>query len=339
MVSIINISRGCLFPIEQDPFSIFFLLYAKKVGILKNMDLERLAFWSDKNANYGDNILLELYGKFQNVTQLSFSDNYAYRSLVIMLNNIDDKLYQKYYCDLIEGLISHLAQQSGMASAEFCQPKAITRLAGELVKRINPRFIYNPFAGLCSYALISSKYKYYGQEKDTGINLLARVRLDAHGRDADTLAWADSIQGWNDHQADMLVTTPPFGVKATRAFSYHRWREYRSLNEFILRNFLYSPSLENAVIILPASACFGADTLEIRKSIIEKNALDMIIDLPAGIFYGTGIRTVAIVLKKHRHLEKVTFVNGSDCINITQKAKDLDVDLLLSYIDKVTTKK
>lgn len=72
------------------------------------MDLERLAFWSDKNTNYGDNILLELYGKFQNVTQLSVSDNYAYRSLVIMLNNIDDKLYQKYYCDLIEGLISHL---------------------------------------------------------------------------------------------------------------------------------------------------------------------------------------------------------------------------------------
>lgn len=86
IVSIIHISRGCHFPIEQDPFSIFFLLYAKKVGILKNMDLERLAFWSDKNTNYGDNILLELYGKFQNVTQLSVSDNYAYRSLVIMLN-------------------------------------------------------------------------------------------------------------------------------------------------------------------------------------------------------------------------------------------------------------
>lgn len=336
IVSIINISRGCHFPIEQDPFSIFFLLYAKKVRILKNMDLEYLAFWSDKNSNYDDNILLELYGKFQNVTQLSFNNNYAYRSLVMMLNDIEDKLYQKYYCDLIEGLISHLAKQSGMTSAEFCQPQAITRLVGELVKRISPRFIYNPFAGLCSYALISNKYGYYGQEKDTGTNLLARVRLDAHGRNADTLAWADSIQGWNDHQADMLVTTPPFGAKATRAFSYHRWRKYRSLNEFILRNFLYSPSLENAVIILPASACFGADTLEIRKSIIEKNALDMIIDLPAGIFYGTGIRTVAIVLKKHRHLEKVTFVNGSDCINITQKAKDLDVDLLLSYIDNNT---
>ena len=321
---------------DQNSLPIFFLLYAKKVGVLRQMDLQYLAFGIDKKNHYDDAILLELYGRFQNATNLNQTEKHAYRSLIMMLNDIDDNLYQEHYCELIEGLISHLAQQSGIITAEFCQPKSITRFVGELVKRINPRSLYNPFAGLCSYALISNNYAYYGQELNVSINLLARVRLDAHDRNAGTLALTDSIQGWDDHQADMLVTTPPFGIKVTRAFSYHRWRDYRSLDEFILRNFLYSSSLDNAVIILPASACSRTDTFEVRKSIIEKNALDMIIDLPAGIFYGTGIRTVAIVLKKHRHQKKVTFVNGSDCVNITQKVKDLDVDLLLSYIDNNT---
>ena len=39
---------------------------------------------------------------------------------------------------------------------------------------------------------------------------------------------------------------------------------------------------------------------EIRKNLIEKNNIDTIIGLPANIFFGTGIPTIIMILKKQK---------------------------------------
>ena len=66
--------------------------------------------------------------------------------------------------------------------------------------------------------------------------------------------------------------------------------------------------------VLPHGVLFrGAAEGHIRKFLIkDKNYLDAVIGLPANIFYGTGIPTCILVLKKKReHARDILFIDAS----------------------------
>lgn len=331
---IIDVTRRGGFSFEQAPLPTFFLLYTKKVGRLSKLDINQLAFFYDGERN-SDELMLELYGKFLNAVQLNLSGKHMYRELISLLNQYNDNEYQKYYCDLVEYMLTHLATYRGRYMGEFMQPASVTSLVGKIVNDMHPHRIYNPFAGLCSYAFISD-CEYYGQEKDVDTSLLARVRLDAHGKNPDLLRWEDSLNYWYNISADCLVSTPPFGIKLNGAYHSHGYHLYRSVEEFLLFNFLESP-MQKAVLIMPMSVCFSQQLFAARKTIIERNALEMVVELPAGIFYATGVKTVMIVLNRHRSSNRITLVNGQECIVSQGKTKDLDVEAILKIINSGET--
>ena len=331
---IIDVTRRGGFSFEQAPLPIFFLLYTKKAGKLAKLDIHELAFIYDGERN-SDELILELYGKFLNAVQLNLSGKHMYRELISLLNQYNDNEYQKYYCDLVEYMLTHLATYRGRYMGEFMQPASVTSLVGKIVNEMHPQRIYNPFAGLCSYAFISD-CEYYGQEKDVDTSLLARVRLDAHGKNPDLLRWEDSLHYWYNISADCLVSTPPFGIKLNGAYHSHGYHLYRSVEEFLLFNFLESP-MQKAVLIMPMSVCFSQQLFAARKTIIERNALEMVVELPAGIFYATGVKTVMIVLNRHRSSNRITLVNGQECIVSQGKTKDLDVEAILKIINSGET--
>lgn len=331
---IIDVTRRGGFSFEQAPLPIFFLLYTKKAGKLAKLDIHELAFIYDGERN-SDELILELYGKFLNAVQLNLSGKHMYRELISLLNQYNDNEYQKYYCDLVEYMLTHLATYRGRYMGEFMQPASVTSLVGKIVNEMHPQRIYNPFAGLCSYAFISD-CEYYGQEKDVDTSLLARVRLDAHGKNPDLLRWEDSLHYWYNISADCLVSTPPFGIKLNGAYHSHGYHLYRSIEEFLLFNFLESP-MQKAVLIMPMSVCFSQQLFAARKTIIERNALEMVVELPAGIFYATGVKTVMIVLNRHRSSNRITLVNGQECIVSQGKTKDLDVEAILKIINSGET--
>ena len=331
---IIDVTGRGGFSFEQAPLPIFFLLYTKKAGKLAKLDIHELAFIYDGERN-SDEVMLELYGKFLNAVQLNLSGKHMYRELISLLNQYNDNEYQKYYCDLVEYMLTHLATYRGRYMGEFMQPASVTSLVGKIVNEMHPQRIYNPFAGLCSYAFISD-CEYYGQEKDVDTSLLARVRLDAHGKNPDLLRWEDSLHYWYNISADCLVSTPPFGIKLNGAYHSHGYHLYRSIEEFLLFNFLESP-MQKAVLIMPMSVCFSQQLFAARKTIIERNALEMVVELPAGIFYATGVKTVMIVLNRHRSSNRITLINGQECIVSQGKTKDLDVEAILKIINSGET--
>jgi type I restriction enzyme M protein len=55
----------------------------------------------------------------------------------------------------------------------------------------------------------------------------------------------------------------------------------------------------------------GQGEAQIRSNLIEKNNIDAIIGLPANIFFGTGIPTLIMVLKKNRGNEGVLIIDAS----------------------------
>ena len=65
-------------------------------------------------------------------------------------------------------------------------------------------------------------------------------------------------------------------------------------------------------IVLPHGVLFrGGDEGKIRERLIENNNIDAIIGLPANIFFGTGIPTIIMVLKKGRANDDVLIIDAS----------------------------
>jgi type I restriction enzyme M protein len=54
----------------------------------------------------------------------------------------------------------------------------------------------------------------------------------------------------------------------------------------------------------------GGAEQKIRKYLIENNYVDTVIQLPPDLFFGTGIQTCILVLKKSKKDNKVLFVNA-----------------------------
>lgn len=90
-------------------------------------------------------------------------------------------------------------------------------------------------------------------------------------------------------------------------------------------------------IVLPHGVLFrGGDEGKIRKNLIEKNHIDAIIGLPANIFYGTGIPTIVMVLKRKRKNTDVLMIDASKGFVKEGKNNKLRASDIKKIVDVVT---
>ena len=65
-------------------------------------------------------------------------------------------------------------------------------------------------------------------------------------------------------------------------------------------------------IVLPHGVLFrGGEEGTIRKILVEKHNIETIIGLPANLFYGTGIPTIIMILRKTRAADDILFIDAS----------------------------
>ncbi|SYV96261.1 Probable type I restriction enzyme BthVORF4518P M protein, partial [Mycoplasma putrefaciens] len=65
-------------------------------------------------------------------------------------------------------------------------------------------------------------------------------------------------------------------------------------------------------IVLPHGVLFrGNSEKQIRQKLVEKGQIDTIIGLPSNMFFGTGIPTIIMILKKQRQTNDILFVDAS----------------------------
>lgn len=101
---------------------------------------------------------------------------------------------------------------------------------------------------------------------------------------------------------------------------------------FLLHGFHQLQDGGTMAIVLPHGVLFrGAAEGKIRQKLLEINAIDAVIGLPANIFAGTSIPTVMIVLKKKRTTSDVLFIDASQEF---EKSKSINV-MQDSHINKI----
>lgn len=185
-----------------------------------------------------------------------------------------------------------------------------------------------------------NKIKYYAQELKENTYNLTRMNLVMRGilpdnivtRCGDTLE--DDWPYFDDNNKeetyeplidlDAVVSNPPYsqkwdpnGKKSDPRFqSYGLAPKSKADYAFLLHDLYHLSSEGIMTIVLPHGVLFRGkkddeSEGEIRKNLIESNNIDAIIGLPANIFFGTGIPTIIMVLKKKRANDDVLIIDAS----------------------------
>lgn len=187
--------------------------------------------------------------------------------------------------------------------------------------------------------------KYYAQELKKNTFNLTRMNLVMRGitpdnivvRNGDTLKtdWpyfedGDPEGTYTHLLVDAVVSNPPYSqswepprqgktgiqIKIDPRFEYGIAPKSKADYAFLLHDLYHLNTDGVMAIVLPHGVLFRGESGDgsegsIREQLIENNHIDTIIGLPADIFFGTGIPTIVIILRKDRQENNVLFIDAS----------------------------
>ena len=239
--------------------------------------------------------------------------------------------------DAYEYLIGQFASGAGKKAGEFYTPQEVSTILAKIVTTGKKKLksVYDPTCGSASLLLRVAKEvpdvgHFYGQEMNPTTYNLARMNMILHGvhyqrfdlKNEDTLEHPAPEHA--DLRFDAIVANPPFSANWSASAIHEnddRFSAYGKLAPKTKADFAFVQHmvhhLDNGATmacVLPHGVLFrGAAEGHIRKYLIEDcNYLDAVIGLPANIFFGTGIPTCILVLKKQReNPDDILFIDAS----------------------------
>ena len=244
-----------------------------------------------------------------------------------------NQFIQDNYQDIIEHIISFYSSRGGRYAGITNTPLEIATLMASLIEDCHPIKVYDPCAGLCTFSLRQGikDIPFVGQEIMPFTKVLADVRLDAAEKNA-TIFNEDSTLEWRDNDGcDVLASELPFGVRL-HDVPTDRNRP-KLLEDYILYKFIKTPSLKRAVLMVSMGTCWRRDNFDIRKTLCEKNWVESVIKMPAGILPNAGVSTAIVVLNKERNTKDIKFVLADDCIINSGRTRLLDYQSVIERIE------
>ena len=294
--------------------------------------------------------------------------------LIKMLDAIGDLKLGNYsdntidaFGDAYEYLMTMYASNAGKSGGEFFTPQEVGELLAKIVimdkKEINK--VYDPCCGsgglLLKFAKILGKENikngFYGQEINLTTYNLARINMFLHDinyNDFD-ISRGDTLtqpMHWDDEPFDAIVSNPPYSIhwagksdptlinderfapagilapesKADLAFTMHMlaWLSQKGTA---------------AIVQFPGVLYRGGAEQKIRKYMVGNNFVDVVIQLPNDLFFGTSIATCILVLKKSKKTNDILFIDASNqYVRNTNKNK-LSSDNIDWIVEKIKNRK
>ena len=241
--------------------------------------------------------------------------------------------------DAYEFLMTMYASNAGKSGGEFFTPQEVSELLAEITvvgkKQVNK--VYDPACGsgsmLLKFAKVLGKENvrqgFYGQEINITTYNLCRINMFLHDINYEkfNIAHGDTLtepKHWDDEPFDCIVSNPPYSIK---------WEG--DANPLLINDPRFSPagvlapkskadlaftmhmlswlstSGTAAIVEFPGVLYRSGAEQKIRKYLIDNNYVDAVIQLPPDLFFGTGIATCIIVLKKSKKDNATLFIDAS----------------------------
>src|SRR5690606_34316173 len=240
--------------------------------------------------------------------------------VIHQINQIDGNILRKNFTEIYESLLKKYIDFEGKRSGYIIQPNEISSLIIKLANLQPNAKVYNPFAGLASYAIfLKENQEYHGQEINSFTWAIGQLRLKAHNKGyAYGYQCEDSVKHWHEYQKfDLIVASPPFKLPISNDFHSHITGEsYRYIENFLIDKGIQSLNENGQLItVFPLSFLFGRSEREkkLKKWLVQNNLVDTVIVLPSGLLSVTSIPVCIVILKRYsKHPGYVRMVDASE---------------------------
>tara|TARA_B110001469_G_scaffold121129_1_gene130315 strand:- start:6302 stop:7870 length:1569 start_codon:yes stop_codon:yes gene_type:complete len=267
--------------------------------------------------------------------------------------------------DAYEYLIGQFASGAGKKAGEFYTPQEVSTILAKIVTtgKTSLKSVYDPTCGSGSLLLRVAKEveqvdDFYGQEMNPTTYNLARMNMILHQvhykrfdlKNEDTLEHPAPEHA--DLRFDAIVANPPFSAKWSASAIHEnddRFSAYGKLAPKTKADFAFVQHMVHHLdsgatmaVVLPHGVLFrGGAEGHIRRYLIEDcNWIDAVIGLPANIFYGTGIPTCILVLKKQReNPADILFIDASQCFQSAINQNHLRAEDIEHIVNTYRTRK
>lgn len=268
--------------------------------------------------------------------------------------------------DAYEFLMTMYASNAGKSGGEFFTPQEVSELLARItvVGKEDVNKVYDPACGsgslLLQFAKILGKDKvrigFFGQEVNITTYNLCRINMWLHDIDYTKfdIALGDTLiepKHWDDEPFEAIVSNPPYSIKwegndnplliNDPRFAPAGVLAPKSKADlaFIMHCLSWlAPNGTAAIVCFPGVLYRGGAEQKIRKYLVDNNYIDAIIQLPENLFFGTGITTCIMVLKRSKSDNNILFIDASkEFIKSGNKNKLTDENIqniLDAYIER-----
>lgn len=240
--------------------------------------------------------------------------------------------------DAYEFLMTMYASNAGKSGGEFFTPQEVSELLARITlvgkKQVNK--VYDPACGSGSLLLRFAKVlgkdhvRFYGQEINITTYNLCRINMFLHDINYEKfdIALGDTLldpKHWDDEPFECIVSNPPYSIRWAgdenpllindERFSPAGVLAPKSKADLAFTMHMLSWLATNgtaAIVEFPGVLYRGGAEQKIRKYLIDNNYIDTVIQLPANLFFGVGIATCIIVLKKSKKDNATLFIDASN---------------------------
>ena len=263
----------------------------------------------------------EIFGELKNKIQ----SGYTLRGVLdeadrLHFRSSKDKLQMSY---LYEEKIRNMGN-AGRNGGEYYTPRPLIRA---MVRVVAPRIgetIYDGAAGSAGFLseafeylkaspnLSTSdlrtlqKHTFYGKEKKSLAYIIGTMNMILHGIQAPNIVHTNTLsENLADIQErdryDIILANPPFGGKE-RAEVQHNFPIKTGETAFLFLQYFIKmlKAGGRAAVVIKNTFLSNSDNaaVSLRRMLLESCELHTVLSLPAGVFAGTGVKTVVLFFRK-----------------------------------------
>lgn len=250
------------------------------------------------------------------------------------------EVLDQYFDEIFDDLLFMLADSQGKYSGDFLLPYEISEFVMDIADTPKNGNVFNPFAGLASFATnLQNEEYYYGQEISNSTWALGMLRLLRQKSNVSIkYKLEDSVRNWPiNNDFDLVVSNPPFSFKVD-SWEVPNNDSSRRINaeQYVLEKGLESINYDGKVICVASLGTLfkGGSEKKFRQHLINEGLVDTIISLPGGLLKHTGIPIcIWILTRKKNNNGIVRLVDAKTFVTeINRRDKRLDNHRLLNYL-------
>lgn len=183
------------------------------------------------------------------------------------------------------------------------------------------------------------KKTFFGKEKKPLPYIIATMNMIFHGIAAPNILRGNTLsenlsQVLEKDKHDVILANPPFGGSERQDVQQNFSIKTSETAYMFMQHFVKMLKAGGrAGIVIKNTFLSNADAAAIRKMLLEQCNIHTILDLPAGVFQGAGVKTVVIFFDKGKPTDKIWYyqLNPGRNLGKTNALNEADLQEFLTF--------